>query len=115
MSNEWAVAGLFARLFAFWHMAVACYLIFFAGNDDRLLVATALTKGVLGACVYIVVLRPAWAFYGTIEKWLLPFTLGVMFLFSILVTAVLIRAFALEPPHRRLLAMTRDSLAQLRR
>lgn len=98
---ELFIALQFAWCIAAWNMLVAGYFVFMSGSRDELLLVLALLKGLLGGCVYILVHQPQWVFYEPFKGTLLPFTLFLFLMFSMLVTIVTWRAFGLDPPWTR--------------
>lgn len=102
MSEHARLAFHLAWAVGIWHLTVAGYLVFFSRANGALLTALALTKGLLGACLYIVIREPTWVVYGGVERYLVPFTILLLFAFSALVTILIWNAYDLRAPRDRL-------------
>lgn len=96
------VSYTLAWLVAVWHLLIAGWIVFFAGQRTPLLTTMALVKGCLGGTVYILVRSPPWRWYNTLEWILLPIALVLMLAFSVLVTVLIWRAYQLDRPRQRL-------------
>ena len=84
-----------------YHMAIATYIVFFAERRSPSLIMVGSVKGLLGAAIYIVVRDPPWSSISIIPDIILPITLLVLMMFSIIVTWLIWKAFDLDPPQKR--------------
>lgn len=96
-----ALAFHLAWLVGVWHLVVAGWIVFFSRTHAALLTTTAVVKGLLGACIYLIVREPSWIFTPDAEVFLLPVTLVLLYVFSALVTALIWKAYNLVPPWTR--------------
>lgn len=105
MSEEISLAMHIAAWIGVWHVLVGGYLVFFAERSSILLLFVGIVKGLLGASVYLTIRRPPWlsgyAWYTS--EILIPVTLTLLLLFSVLVTVAIWSAYDLDLPHRRLI------------
>lgn len=101
--TEFFLALQLAWCVGVWNMLVALYFVFISGSRDKLLLTLACLQGLLGGCVYMLVRRPQWVFYEALEGLILPFTLVLFLIFSMLITAIMWRTFHLDPPWTRVL------------
>lgn len=102
MTDDVRIAFHLAWLVGAWHLVVAGWLVFFAEKHTTLLSVTAIVKGILGACIYLIVRQPEWAFYTPFRPHLLPLTLVTLFAFSVLVTVLIFKLYDLATPWKRL-------------
>ena len=86
-----------------YHMMIGSYLVFISERRTPFVLVTGLVKGLLGTLVYLVVRDPPWVI--THIPWIadtvMLLTLIVMFVFSVIVTILIWRAFDLVPPNDR--------------
>ena len=102
--TEVTLALVIAWWVAIYHMMIGGYLVFISERRSPFILITGLVKGLLGTMVYLVVRDPPWVV--TRLPWFedigLTLTLLVMFVFSIIVTILIWRAFNLDPPNDRI-------------
>ena len=102
MTDEMTLAMGIAQAVAVWHLGVALYLVSFAEKKTPFLMAVAFVKALLGSCVYLIVLEPDWAFLAAVNGLLLPLTLVLLGVISMLFTWLLWQLYELENPMGRL-------------
>lgn len=98
MTDPFDLAQALAWLVGVWHLLVAGWLVFLADKHTRLLSSIAITKGLLGGTIYLVVRRPPWEWYLPFKDELVPLALLLIAIFSVQVTYLIWRAYDLEAP-----------------
>lgn len=98
MSEHITIAFHLAWLVGVWHMLVAGWLIFGNAENCWSLNLIALSKGTLGALIYVLVRDPPWATIGMLEGILLPIALLMLLIFSVQITWVIIQVYELKNP-----------------
>ena len=102
--TEVTIAMVVAWWVGIYHMLIGGYLVFISEQRTPFILVTGLVKGLLGTLIYLVVRDPPWviAYIPWVPDILLPITLLVMFVFSVIVTVLIWLAFGLDSPQERI-------------
>lgn len=105
--TEVAIAMIVAWWVGVYHMVVGGYLVFISERRTPLLLVTGVVKGLLGAAIYLVIRQPLWvsAHTPTLPDVIVPVTLLILLVFSIIVTRIIWAAFDLDSPQDRVIEL----------